>query len=259
MTKPDPDTVSQRATHWVNRAELLAAQRQWQPAEELFRQAIELDPSPAHRISFAVCLAQQERYFEAISIFTPILDERDRAAVGVVCHNLASIYREVGDADLARRFQWRATLLHDDLGSAELLGMANDSLLGDRLDVAESLMVAACEMDDVSDELVDGDLVGSIGLLKAELESTEEGLKTLFVAYRRHQAAGDLRAMGIDQMNMAALFGMVDRPRAERSCLERAIRHFQQAPAPHSLQKARQQLARLDRIQQVREFDARRN
>jgi hypothetical protein len=81
----------------------------------------------------------------------------------------------------------------------------------------------------------------------------------VFSAYRRHQSISDLRGMGVDLLNLAVLFGEVNRFRAERACLVRAIRCFEKAPAAYSLRRARQQLEQFDRLQVVRAFDSRRN
>jgi Tfp pilus assembly protein PilF len=124
MTKPN---ASAYVEDLLFQAELLVDLREWKSADEVFRKALVLDKSPASRIAYGVCLAEQERYFEAISTFTPVLDGTNRAAIGIVCHNLAAIYRDVGDADLARRFQWRATLSEDHADESDLLGMANDA------------------------------------------------------------------------------------------------------------------------------------
>ncbi len=259
MTLPDR-FASAQAAQFVHQADFFAGQRDWNAAEQLFRKALSLDTSAPTRIAFGVCLAEQERYFEAISLLTPILDGTDRSAIGVVCHNLASIYREVGDFDLARRFQWRATLLQEHSCEEDLLGMANDALASQHPEIAASLVMTALEMKGNSvDDDSDGDLIATTGLVKAILSSPEDGLITVFAAYRRHQADSDYRGMGADLMNMAVLFGDVDRHRAERSCLVRAIRCFERASATHSRQKAQQQLDRFDRKRAVRSFDPRRN
>lgn len=260
MTGPDPAANASQASNLVVLAESFAEQGDWQSADRLFLEALTLESSDSNRISYGVCLSKQERYFEAISNFTPVLDGGDRSAISVVCHNLAAIYREVGDLDLARRFQWRATLLQDDSGTEEVLGMANDALASEHHETAASLVMTACDLNaETSEDISDGDLVATTGLVNAALYSKEEGLITLFAAYRRHQAVRDLRGMGLDQMNMAVLFADLGRYRAERSCLMRAIRYFERASAPLSCQRARQQLDRLDRMQIVRSFDARRN
>lgn len=241
-------------------AELFAGLRDWRSAEETYRKALALDASPATRIAYGVFLAEQEKYFEAISIFTPVLDGTNRTAIAIVCHNLAAIYREVGDPDLARRFQWRATLMQDSADENDLLGMANDALAAGHHEVAESLVMTACEIKDGAIEnCTDGDLIATTGLAYAAEGSTKEALTTLFTAYRRHQAAKDYRGMGTDLMNMSDLFGELGRHRTERTCLLRAIRCFENAPAPISLRNAHVQLKHFDRMESIRTFDLRRN
>ena len=260
MKKSDQSGDSERALELVVAAERSSESRDWPRAEELFREAIAMDTSPASRIAYGVCLSQQERYFDAISIFTPILDGDDRQAIGVVCHNLAAIYREIGDLDLARRFQWRATLLLDDAGPEELLAMANDALANKSFPSSESLLMAAIEMSgDATDEIRDGDLIATLGLVQAELSSPREGVMTLFSAYRRHQQIQDFRGMGNDLLNMSVLFGRLQRHRAERACLKRAIRFFEKATATYSIKRANELVARHDRIQFFRKFDGRCN
>lgn len=241
-------------------AELQAGLRDWPAAEQLYIQALAVDVSPAARIGYGVFLAEQERYSEAIRVFTPILDGTNRSAIAVVCHNLAAIYREIGDDDLARRFQWRATLMHDQADAVDLLGMANDALSAGNPDVAGSLVMSACEAceDDVVDPS-DGDLTATMGLAYAAEGSTKEALLTLFTAYRHHQSASDYRGMGADLMNMSLVFGELRRHRAERTCVLRAIRCFQQAPAPLSLRNAYLRLECLDRMESIRNFDVQRN
>lgn len=245
------DVVSKLLT----RADECTERQEWSAADSLFREALLGDSTPRSRIAYGVCLAGQERYFEAISTFTPVLDGSDQVAIAIVCHNLAAIYRDVGDADLARRFQWRATVLQEDLGSCDLLGMANDALTSKRNELAETLVEAALEMDDESD----ADLIATSALLRASMGSAEEGLIQLFQAYRAHRQAGNLRNMGLDLLNMAVVFGKLDRSRAERKCLVRAIRCFERASAPDSVRRAVRHLEIFDRIQDARKFDVRRN
>jgi|GEM_PF-3554607 len=260
MSNSDPFAGHEQARHLVRRAELRVEHRDWAAADALFREAINLDPAPGHRIAYGVCLVEQERFYEAISVFTPVLDCSDRSAIGVVCHNLAAIYRMVDDPDLARRFQWRATLLQDDAGTEELIGMANDALLSQRPEMAYSLATACQDVDGDDDlETADGDVVATVALATAALDSVSEGLVTLYVASLRHRSAGDLRGMGTDMLNMSVLFSDLNRPRAARRCLLRAIQAFQLCPAPHSLQRARQLLTQLKRRSALRSFDARRN
>ena len=65
--------------------------------------------------------------------------------------------------------------------------------------------------------------------------------------------------MGNDLLNMSVLFGQLQRRRAERTCLKRAIRCFEKNPAPCSVKRANDLVERHDRIQFFRQFDGRRN
>ena len=261
MKKSNPFGANDAAAEFVFAAESAAQCRHWDAADQSFLQAIALDPSPASRIAYGVCLSRQERFFEAISVFTPILEWNDNVATAVVCHNLAGIYREVGNLDLARRFQWRATLLQEGAEAADLLAMANEALAGDLYEAADSLLQSAFEMDENHDipPCANGDLIATEGLIVAAIESPAAGVFTLLAAYRQHQATRDLRGMGADQLNLSHLFRELKRDRAARKALDRAIRHFKQAPAPESLHRAQQQLEQLDRTHAIRTFNGTRN
>jgi tetratricopeptide (TPR) repeat protein len=260
MKKSDSFEGNESASRLVLAAETLADQCDWNAAEPLFHQAIALDASAASQIAYGVCLSRQERYFEAISVFTLVLDGDDWAAIGIACHNLAAIYRDLGDLDLARRFQWRATRMQDDSGPSDLLGMANDAFASEFHQAAQSLVMTAIDiLSDESSGTSDGDFMAALGLVHSVLASPEQGLMSVFAAYRQHQVAADLRAMGTDQLNMAILFGELKRYAAERACLQRAIRYFEQVPAPYSLDRAKRMLSRFDRMGIVRSFNAHRN
>jgi hypothetical protein len=245
-------------------AEAFVQKREWEAADRFFRSAVGKDETAASRIAFGVYLADRERFNESIVVLTPVLDGTDRFAIGVVCHNLAAIYRNLGEMDLARRFQWRATLLQPDLGTDDLLAMTNDALLRSRMDVAETLIEAAIEMEDSDEELDDGsstdaDLMATKGLIQASSGCVDEGVVTIFRAYCRHRDAGNRRGMGADLLNLSALFGTLNRYRAERACLIRAMKCFQEESISFSYQTAHQRLERVDEERAVRSFDARRN
>jgi len=259
MTGDDQHQVQRKAALLIDRAESFASKRDWSSADRTFQEALRLDPSCRNRIAYGVTLAKQERYFEAISMLTPILDQHDLTAIGIVCHNLAAIYRDVGDLDLARRFQWRATLLHDDVDVEGVLALANDALASDRVHAADALVTMATEMTNrVDDPTFDADLVATAGLVKSATEPTQ-GLLLLFAAYQQHREDGDWRGMGLDQSNMALLLGQLGRVRSERKCLIRAIRCFDAASAHLQSERVRKRLERLDSAKTIRSFDVRRN
>ena len=260
MKKSDSLDENESAAQLVIAAESSAKRRDWNAADDLFRQAISLDPTPASRIAYGVCLSDQERFFEAISVFTPILESADRLAIRIVYHNFAAIYRTIGEMDLARRFQWQATLMQDDAGPEDLLAMANDALTSECLQAAESLAMTAGELQgDPAECVPDADILATTGLVHAALVSPEAGLLMIYAAYLLHLSESDFYRMGKDQLNMSVLFGELKRYRAERACLQRAIRYFEKTPAPYSLDRAKQLLDRFDRMRIVRSFNGRRN
>ena len=113
MTKSEHSAKSEQAAQLITKAESCVNQYDWSSADYFYREAITFDETPASRIAYGVSLASREKFFAAITVFSPILDCDNRHAISIVCHNLAAIYRTVGDFDLARRFQWRSTLLQD--------------------------------------------------------------------------------------------------------------------------------------------------
>lgn len=248
------------ASSLVTAAERSAEVRNWEQADALFQEAISFDDSSRSRIAYGVYLFRCERFNEAISALTPVLDGSDLLATGIVCHNLAAIYREVGDFDLARRFQWRSTLLQSEADSESLLAMTNDALAIGCLDAAVPLVTAAADLSsDSADHCRDGDVLATRGLVQAIAESPRQGLMTLFSAYRLHQSHRDILRMGTDLLNMAYLFGALGRYKAEKMCLQRAIHCFHEAKAPDSLGRAQKQLERNTRSQLLRSFDGQLN
>ena len=244
------------ASKLLTAAESSAGACLWQQADAQFTEAISLHDTASIRIAYGVYLFRRERFHEAICTLVPILDGSDLAAMGIVCHNLAAIYREIGDLDLARRFQWRATLLQTEADADVLLALANDAIAVGCLEAAEPLITTAVELNcDSTKSCQDGDLVATRGLLQAITDSPRQGLITLFSAYRLHQRHSDVRRMGTDLLNMANLFGELRRYRAEKTCLLRAIRCFRQVSANNSLERAFRQLEGHTRLEMLRTFD----
>ena len=91
------------------------------------------------------------------------------------------------------------------------------------------------------------------------MNDPREGIRPLLRAYSRHKAAGELRLMGNDLLNLSALLGELGRYRGELACVRRAIACFDEAPAPVSAAKARRLMVYLERLRQLRQFDPSRN
>lgn len=254
MSKPDSNSCQALVADNLIRAERHSLAGEWIEADTHYSNAIDLDPSPASRIAFASSLATRECFHDAICQFTNALDMAsaagDREALGVIFHNLAAIYRELGDADLARRFQQRALLQMDDCGPKELLGLANDAWLSQRTELAACLASSCVEF---SDE--DFEAQATVGVITGLEEDPRGGIRSLIGVYRRHQVAGAQRLMGVDLLNLSVLMSAEGRYRTEIRLVRRAIEHFILAPAPVSAARARDLLANLERMQSLREFD----
>ncbi len=269
MTNPEFKTASSQVEWLLNWASELVRTRSWGEADTVFQRAIKVDASPAGCIAYACALAEQERFNEALCQLTSALDiaqqSGERGALATIYHNLAAVYRELGDNDLARRFQQRAIAMVDDCGPDELLGLANDAWRAERLEMAECLAGAAADFDEIDfDEdgvhgEVNAEVEATLGLLTGFLTDPREGIRPLLRAYSRHKAAGELRLMGNDLLNLSTLLGELNRHRGEMACVRRAIACFDDAPAPISAAKARRLLNYLERLRNLRQFDPSRN
>lgn len=260
MSKLGHNDPSPRVRMKLCRAERLAQQGRWSDADSRFIAAIALDRSPASRIAFANALAARERYHDALCQFTAALDlatgAGNREALGVVFHNLAAIYRELGDADLARRFQQRALLQLDDCGPPELLGLANDAWLSQRTELASCLVSSCIDPDaDHDADSADLEVQATVGVMTGLLEEPRGGIRVLIDIYRQHCSAGAERLAGIDLMNLSLLLSEIGWYQFEISIVRSAIRHFQHAPAPVSVVRARHRLEILERAHSLRNFD----
>ncbi len=257
MSKSDPDDSRTQALSQLRSAEVFACAGQWTDADRCYSNAVAIDESPASRLTYATSLAERESFHAAICQLTAALDMAtqtgDREAVGNIFHNLAAIYREVGDADLARRFQQRAILQQDDCGPDELLGLANDAWLSRRTELAISLSASCTVLEEDCEVGLEAHATAAVfGGLS---EDPRSAIRTLIHVYRQHQAAGSNRLMGIDLLNLSALLCETGRHRTELNLVRQAIQHFDQAPAPVSAAKARGILKMLERMQSLREFD----
>lgn len=264
MTTPKSSFASTQVAWLLKWADELVRTRSWSEADAVFERASSLDLTPASRLAHACALAEQERFREALGQLTEALDiaqrNGDLHSLATINHNLASIYRELGDSNLARRFQKRALNQLGDCGPDELLGLANDAWLAERHELAECLAGTAADMDD-EPELCEPnpEVEATLGLMSGFLTDPREGIRPLLRAYARHRAAGELRLMGHDLLNLSALLGELGRHRGELACVRRAIACYDDAPAPFSAAKARRLLGHLERMKTLRQFDPSRN
>src|SRR5687768_16626899 len=105
MTKPEFAFASSYVVWLLQWADTLVRQRLWSDSDAVFQRAVAQDASPCSRIAYGCALVEQERYRDALCQMTAALDmaslSGDRSALAAIFHNLAAIYRELGDFDLA--------------------------------------------------------------------------------------------------------------------------------------------------------------
>jgi tetratricopeptide (TPR) repeat protein len=257
MPKPESQLPPQSILAELRRVEVLEQTGQWEDVDACYARLLDADESPLCRIAFGSSLATRERFNEAICQFTEALDvasaSGDREALSAIFHNLAAVYRELGDPDLARRFQQRSVQQMDDCGPAELLGLANDAWLSDRKELAAFLSTACIDFDDP--EQVDLEAQATASVIAGLTSDPREAIRPLIEVFRQHKRMNNLRLMGIDLLNLSALVGELERFRTEIQLVQQAINCFERAPAPVSANKARQHLSMLQRMQSLRNFD----
>lgn len=242
-------------------AEQLCASAQLEEAERVYRHLLATSNLPRARADFARFLALRERYGEALQLLADLLDDprtaSDAPLLALVHALIAGVYRELGETELARRFQHRALCWQPDFGAADLLNLANDAVAARRLRLAESLIETAFQL---SDELeADGDSWGSLGVVHAMRGEAEDACRLFLRAISAHRQAGDYQGMGKDLLNLAEVFGKRGQLQTQRRCLDRACRCFEVAALPWSLRKAQRRRREVDRLLALRQVDASRN
>lgn len=225
----------------VDLAESAALYGRWNDANDLFEEACSETASSEVRIAYGICLAGQEKFHEAICQFCHVLDSTDLRAKAIVMHNLACIYRELDEPELARRFQQLAISFAGGCGSEELLGVANDAYLTGNDGLASSLMVM---IDAKLSSAEESDLDHLATRAVIDRADARESLFRLFAVYRQ-RPRHDVRRRGIDLMNLAMLFAILGRVNSQKRCLERAISRFTVCTGGYSLRRIRECLRNL--------------
>jgi tetratricopeptide (TPR) repeat protein len=184
-------------------------------------------------LALGVMYRRNQQTFQAICAWTQSLEQASgtgqRAVLQAVCHNFSGLYRELGDEDLASRFQQRALAYQDDFGAEDLLLLVNSALVNERWELAESLLTAAEELDGC--ESVQAELMATRGVLLGLTGHPQQGRDWLVAAYRRHLAQEHWQAASQDLINFAALCEQTDHLRVARRCLVSALEHLQCAPS----------------------------
>ncbi len=219
---------------WESVSRLTASGR-WHDAEVTLRAVAESTGSREARISLGTLLADRGQLHAAVREWTRVIDSAhvsgDRAALAAVYHNLAAVYRQLGDVDLARRFQQRSLAHQDSCGPEDLLQLANDALSTRSWDLAESLLDAAAGFAGHGAETSDlaPQILATRGLLLGLRGRPRVGIPLLRRSLQQNRLAGDDLLAGKDLVNLAALFDQTDRPGLAMLCLRAAQRYFRAA------------------------------
>ncbi|MCA9028705.1 MAG: hypothetical protein KDA86_26105 [Planctomycetaceae bacterium] len=255
----------------VERAERLVGRGRWTDARALFYAAITADPTPAARIAFGVCLADDGHEEEAIPQLEQAWEDAKRLqmpdARAVCCHNLSNIYRRRANEVLSfqyeqlamaaemdsQRFQETASLSCEMLiQSAALLSQGNE------LDEALCLLNAALVLSDDS-PCARATIEAQVGVTLAHLGKTGQALLRLVTAHRLHREANNLPECAHDLMNIGHLLQAQSRYAEALRCFQLAGEIYRRLDAKNGVEIARQFAREVERIKAIESFDYSRN
>lgn len=174
-----------------------------------------------------------------------------------VLSNLAMIYRELGDHDLAQRFQRQVLAIHGAADAGDLLGWSTDALLAGKTTLAESLARNAVDLVEDSEDigmLADG--YGLLGVIAARDGKLRRAVWLLIRAARAHQCVEDERGLGADYQNLAEVCGLMGRFGWQRMFVAAAKDCFEREGMPLSHTRAARRLREIDRLGMYRKTNA---
>lgn len=249
------------APQMLRDAELFRDAQHWTEAGRLFSSLAAGDPSPTTQAVCGVYFAERQDYHTALVHFMRGLDGAqetgDLPLQAVIFGNLAAIYRELGDRDLAQRFQRQVLAIQADAGPSELLDWSSDALLAGNTSLAEQLINQALDLaGDAADIGTQADAWGQLGLTAARQAKPRLAVRLLIRAARGHHLLGDDQGLGSDFQNLAEVFGLLDRYEWQRLSLAAAQTCFTRAGRPQSARRAQLRQRDMDRLSLYRRMDA---
>lgn len=238
---------------WTTVESLLDSER-WTDAAVTVRALAHQSGQLTPRVTLGTLFYERGRRHDAVREWTEALADAQSAGQWSVSaaahHNLAAMYRDIGDYALARTFQQRAMSLQADCGPDELLQLGNDAVAARRWELAESLYQSAAELVEDGHPLL-SDLAATRGVLCGFQGEPFVGLRWLQQAYREHVADGRHDYAGKDLLNAAALFEQLHRLGWARLCVTLARSHFELAGDAPWVRTAIQHLQRIDGMRQL--------
>ena len=280
MSKVSPQALSfAKCLARVDHAEHLESVGRISEARAVFASAMDHAAGCFAKVRFAAFLLRTEEFTDAITLLESLQQEAastgDGALMSVVANNLAAVYRERGQADLARRLQQvslscaarsaRPTDLtaspmtvndaeRDDLEhlAADLSNLANDAILAEDFSTAERLLESSFSIEtslgNLPGQASDLGSLGVVAMLQGDLTTA---VKRLREALALHAQLGDLRSVGNDLLNLSQAYGNLGAWDEAVATLELAVGHFGRCRAVMSESRARLLLTEARRRRRV--------
>lgn len=257
------------AGFWAALNDLLQAGRR-HDAEVTLRHAVALWNLPELRFALGSLHFENGAWQSAVIEWTEVIDSAGRLGrtelLTAVYHNLAGLYRQLGNYRLASQFQRAALHYQAECTAEDLLALANDALADGAVAVAEGLLHAAASTLEADDEsALAADLQAACGVAAGFRGQVLAGRQALWSAYRTHSRLGETLCCGMDLINLAALAEQSEAWVTAERCLGRAMELLDAHPNPVDpavrLERTRAEVLsrRLLRQRKLAAFDPRSN
>lgn len=231
--------------------------------EASLRTLLERWPVWQVKLALAECLVGREQFGSAIRLLTELQEHAQTTGhaplLARVGYDFAAVYRSLGDAELATRFQQQALRFQSDLGPEDLLAHANDLILNRRYRAARSLIESALDLVDAPDSPHALHLWATFGVVLGLLGDVRAGIRCLIHVIRQRQTTGDLDGLSEDYHNLAALCEGRGWLRVALAFSRTAQQRAQLTDRPYLAARSRSQLERLQQLDRLYRLPTRTN
>jgi len=239
--------VGDRLGQLLREASRLAGSGQSLAARRLYLRALDEDPSCRARNGFGIFLTRIESFSEAVDQFSRVLSvaqqQQDPHLICVAAHNLAAVYREMGQWSQAARCQQRALAAGLKAGTEYdascHLGTAWDAIRAGELPYARQMLLASLRhYRRLRCRAGQADVHCGLGIIAYREGAYVLAAICFWKAHRLHRSAGQRLEMARDLMNLGQLFLKIGRYRRAHCCLKSARAVFAQMGARRSARRA---------------------
>ncbi len=249
----------------IARAKKLASQGHHPQARAVFSEIIETSSDFRARNEFGCYLLQLEQFDEAKAQFLRLLNDArkhsNKRLTSVACHNLAALYRAVGEFRLAAKWQQAADSTEDELVSGlslceSLSARGCDAIGSGDYELAEELLWrslrAGEETADCPNQAADWGNLAVLAGLRGEIPTA---IRYLIRAYRINSENRDYFWMGCDLINLAECLLQVRKRRTALRFLQDAIDCFERSGAESSRNRAIDRWTEIQQVEDVYQRD----